>query len=471
MRQRRRTMRTHSFKLLLISLPLFVLSGCETNQPRVEIRQPALPSNYRNSEPTAVASLSLASSPASWWQQYGSTELDRLVKQAVANNSDLRIARLQITQAKIRSDQSRAGKLPTITAPLRAAFQTTGGSTDAQQSSQAGLLATWRVDVWGEQSALIESADLQFWRAVHASENVQRNLIASLVSSYIAYLSAGDGLELARQNDAISQELLKTTEQRFALGDATANELEQLRANLYAQQAIIPSLENQQEDIRITIARLLGTVPGSVELSAKGVDELLLPTVSSGLPSSLLLRRPDIRMMEARMRAANADIEVARARLLPPIDLSVQGGYSGLSIAQLLQPQNFLLSTIASLAVTIFDGGRREGEKAYANAYYEEMVETYAQTVLQAIREVESALSTLRSTNLRLDAQKRSTRATLNLFKIASESFLLGAVDLTTVLDTRKNYQRSVDETQKLKADLLRSYVNLSQALGSTASN
>ena len=171
------------------------------------------------------------------------------------------------------------------------------------------------------------------------------------------------------------------------------------------------------------------------------------------------------------MRAANADIEVARARLLPPIDLSVQGGYSGLSIAQLLQPQNFLLSTIASLAVTIFDGGRREGEKAYANAYYEEMVETYAQTVLQAIREVESALSTLRSTNLRLDAQKRSTRATLNLFKIASESFLLGAVDLTTVLDTRKNYQRSVDETQKLKADLLRSYVNLSQALGSTASN
>jgi NodT family efflux transporter outer membrane factor (OMF) lipoprotein len=356
--------------------------------------------------------------------------------------------------------------MPTLTAPLRAVVQGQGTTSDSQQNSQVGLMGTFRLDVWGEQRALVDSADMQLVRAVHERENIQRNTIGSLVNAYIAYLSVSDSMLIARENEAVAAEMLRTVEKRMALGDATSDELEQQRAALFSQQVVLPGLENQQEDLRTAISRLVGGLPGNLVLSEQGLDALQLPMVQAGLPSALLLGRPDIRMMEARMRAANANIEVARARLLPPIDLSSQVGYSGATLATLFQPQNFLVNTAAALAVSIFDGGVKKGEKAFAQSYYEEMVETYGKTVLQAVREVESALANLKTTGRRMDAQKAVTRSALNIFKIGSDAYAAGAIDQPALLESRKNYQRSADETQRVKAELLRSYANLSYALG-----
>jgi outer membrane protein TolC len=271
---------------------------------------------------------------------------------------------------------------------------------------------------------------------------------------------------IARENEAVAREMLLTVEKRMALGDATAEELEQQRAVLFSNQAMLPGLVNQQEESRNAISRLVGGLPSNLVLSEQGLDALQLPSVQSGLPSALLLSRPDIRMMEARMRAANANIEVARARLLPPIDLSSQVGYSGATLASLFQPQNFLVNTAAALAVSIFDGGVKKGEQAFAQSYYEEMVETYGKTVLQAVREVESALTNLTTTGRRLDAQKAVTRSALNIFKIGSDAYAAGAIDQTALLESRKNYQRSADETQRVKAEMLRSQAALAYALG-----
>ena len=121
---------------------------------------------------------------------------------------------------------------------------------------------------------------------------------------------------------------------------------------------------------------------------------------------------------------------------------------------------------MASLTVTLFDSGRREKEKQFAQTYYQEMVETYGQAVLQAVREVESALSGLRAANLRLEAQRRSNRAALNLYKSATEAYELNALDLGGVLDARKNLQRSEDESLRVKAEVLKAYAGLALALG-----
>ena len=347
-----------------------------------------------------------------------------------------------------------------------AVVQGQGGSTDSQQNSQAGLAGTFRLDVWGEQRALVDSADMQLVRAVHERENVQRNTIGALVNAYIAYLSVSDSMLIARENEAVAAEILRSVEKRMALGDATADDLEQQRAALFSQQVVLPGLENQQEDLRNAISRQVGALPGHLVLSEKGLGALQLPTVQTGLPSALLLGRPDIRMMEARMRAANANIDVARARLLPPVDLSAQVGYTGATLASLLQPQNFIVNTAAALVMSIFDGGVKQGEKAFAQSYYQEMVETYGKTVLQAVRDVESALANLKNTGRRLDARKAVTRSALNLFKIGSDAFAVGAIDQSGLLQSRNNYQRSADETQRAKAELLRAYANLSYALG-----
>ena len=218
--------------------------------------------------------------------------------------------------------------------------------------------------------------------------------------------------------------------------------------------------------MRGTLFSLIGALPGNLVLVGNSLDALQLPSIRVGLPSALLLGRPDIRMMEARMRAANANIEVARARLLPAIDLSAQVGYSGGTFASLLQPQNLLVNTAAALAVSIFDGGMKQGEEAFAQSYYEEMVETYGKTVLQAVREVEGAMTNLETTRRRLNAQNGVTRAALNRFRSSSDAFSVGALDQAGLLESRRNYQRVKDEAKRVTAELLRGYANLSYALG-----
>ncbi len=445
---------------------LLVLAGCESTGPKVDTKAFPVPNAYRYGTTNADADATPGGPVAQWWTNYGSQELDRLVDRALANNADLRIATLQLAQAKIRADQSRAGNLPSFSAPLRAVGQAQGNTADSQNNSQATIASAYRLDVWGEQRSLVESADMQLARAVHERENVQRNVIGNLVSAYIAYLSTSDSILVARENEAVATEVLRSVEKRLALGDATLDDLEQQRAVVFSQQVLIPSLENQQEDLRQTLSRLVGALPGNMALSDKGLDTLQLPSVKTGLPSALLLGRPDIRMTEARMRAANANIEVARSRLLPPIDLSAQMVYSGASLGGLLQPQSLLVTAAAALTVSIFDGGQRKGETAFAQSYHEEMVETYGKTVLQAVRDVESALANLRTANRRLEAQRGVTRAALNLFKQGSDAFALGALDDATLLEYRKRYQISFDEAQRMKSDVLRSYATLANALG-----
>lgn len=444
----------------------WVLTACESTGPKVSANTFPLPASYHNANAVIDAGAPASSVRADWWTQYGSAELNRLVDRCLAHNSELRVATLQVAQAKIRADQARGGRLPSLSAPVRAVVQSRGSNTDSTQNSQVALAAAFRLDVWGEQRALVDSADMQLERAVHERENVQRTTIGNLVSAYIAYLSVSDSIQIARENEAVATDILRNVEKRMVLGDAISEDLEQQRAVVFSQQAVMPSLENQQEDLRNTISRLVGALPGNIVLSDKGLDALQLPTVRTGLPSALLLGRPDIRMMEARMRSADANIDVARARLLPPIDLSSSAGYTGATLATLFQPQNFLVNTAAALAVSIFDGGVKRGEQAFAQSYYEEMVETYGRTVLQAVRDVESALANLKATSRRLEAQKAVTRSALNIFKIGSEAYAAGAIDQSALLESRKNYQRSADETQRAKAEMLRSYATLSYALG-----
>lgn len=405
-------------------------------------------------------------SDGTWWELYGSDELNRLVDRARANNPDLHLATLQVVQAKLRLDQTKAGSSFVLSAPLRTVSQNGGGSADALQSSQVGLQASYRLDIWGEQRALEESAELQTWRAVYERENTQRNVIGTLVMAYITYLEVSDSLETAKQNEALAQEILEAVEKKLALGDATANELEMQKSVVYLQAAQIASLENQRDDALNSLARVLGTTTSELTMREQGLGGIALPEIRPGLPSALLLRRPDIRLVEARLRAANADIDVARARLLPPIDLSAQAGYSALSLSNLFSPQNFVANVIATLAITIFDGGRRQAEKNIAETSRQQLVETYAQTIIQALREVDSAMSALRTSRARMKAQVGISAAALNMMKIASQSYASNAIDLPALLDARRTYQRSQDDLQKAKSDYLRAYATLCFVLG-----
>ena len=463
--------------IISLSLSALLLNSCSSPVlqpdpiPPKQATAIQLPETYRNQ-----TSPSDEATPAIWWKTLENEELNQLIDRALANSPDLRIATVQMVEAKIRADQVTAGGSPTITAPIQLAGQVPGGTVgnipvggsnrDVQRTVQTSLAARWRLDLWGERKALQESADLQFWRSVYERENAQRILLATVTSTYIGYLSSNDALRLAKDEEKLASELLSAVEQKFLLEDATLDQVEQARAQLYAIQAALPGYEQQREEARNSLAFLVGAIPQNFNLTDQGLDSIRAPELPKTLPSMLITERPDIRLVEARLRGAHADIQAARARLLPPVDLISQTGFSGLGPSQLLQSNFFFWNIIGSLTATIFDGGTRDLDKAATQMVYQEMVETYARTVLQSMKEVESALTSLRISQDKLKAQLAVVRVSFNITNTTQQAYELGAVEFGSLLEAQKSYRMQLLAQQQQKSELLKAYVNLYQALG-----
>jgi len=461
-------------RLLAVVLAVcLALAGCQSTPVRSPNEAaPALPNQFRHT--TADALQATPPIATEWWRTLGQGELDELIARALRDNPDLKIAALQIQQAEARALVVRAGGRPTVSLPLIAAAQSSAsavgsapvdGDRTRQNVFQASLQASWRLDVWGEQAAREESAELQVQRARFERDNVRRSVAGSVLVLYVMALSLNDSLRMADEIVQSSEQLLRTVEQRFAASDATITELEQQRAAVHLQRTVLPALLQQQEEVRSQLGQLLGVTTSEVPWPTGGLEGIAMPRVEAGLPSSLLLRRPDVRMMEARMRAAHADVEVARAQFLPTLDLSAQVGQSALRLANLLRPENLFWSAVGSLTAAIFDGGRREGVSAEAKAYYEEMVLTYGKVIHQSLREVENAMSLVRNAGLRHQAQQQAVASARALVASANQAYLAGALDSGGLVDARRNYQRQYDDMLRSKADALRASVMLAQAL------
>ena len=410
-----------------------------------------------------------------WWRVLGSKELDALMDRTIANNADLRIATLRIAQAKARSEQAGADELPAITAPFEARTSAPAGGPGSgapgqeitsRRLYQGSLRADWRLDVWGERLALTESAQMQLWRSIYQRDDARRTVVSSVASQYVEYLSLNDRLRVARETEIVLRGMLDAVSSRLKAGDATITELEQQRAAVFSVRATIPGLELQRENIINSLAQLLGATPGSLELSHRGMDSLIFPRILPGVPANLLLRRPDVRAVEARLLAADADIDLARTRLLPAIDLTSQVGYGSLVFSRLFQPHNLAWSAIATLSATIFDYGKRANEVNFARAVHEELVETYVRVLYSAIRETEDAIATVQMNVKRLDAQNSATRAAKRAWDLSSEAYREGAIDYLTLLDTERTYHRNLDEFHRISMERHKGLVSLFSSLG-----
>lgn len=474
-----------SFTLLLA---IAVITGCATPRDRYATPVVPLPTQFKQAMPTPTAieaprDTEPASKPvalaeaqlAEWWRLLGSPELNALIDRALANNADLRIATLRIVQAKARADQAGADERPTITAPYQAKAEAPesgigslapGATSKSRRTYQLSLRGDWRADLWGERSSLTESADMQLWRSTYQREDTRRLLIANTAATYVEYLSLNDRVRVARETEAVLRDMLESVRARMAAGDATITDLEQQRAAVYAVQATIPALELQRANAANSLAQILGVTPTALTLTDRGLDSLNFPAVLPGVPANLLLRRPDVRVVEARLLAADADIDVARARLLPPLDLTAQVGTGSLVFSQLFQSHTFFWNAIANLSTTIFDSGKRANEVIFARAMHEELVETYVRVLYTAIRETEDAIAAIQMNGRRQDAQQSAADASRRAWELSVESYGAGAIDYLTLLDTERTYHRNLDEFHRIRMERHKGLVALFNALG-----
>lgn len=476
-----------SFSTLLIAA--IVATGCAAPRDRRATPVVPLPTQFKQTTPTPAAMeaprstaeprdkpLALAETQlAEWWRLLGSPELNALVDRALANNADLRIATLRIAQAKARADQASADERPTLTAPYQAKAEAPengigslapGESRKSRRTYQLSLRGDWRADLWGERSSLAESADMQLWRSTYQREDTRRLLIANTAATYVEYLSLNDRVRVARETETVLRDMLTSVHARMDAGDATITDLEQQRAAVYAVQATIPALELQRDNMANSLAQILGVTPTALTLSDRGLDSLSFPAVLPGLPANLLLRRPDVRVVEARLLAADADIDVARARLLPSLDLTAQVGTGSLVFSQLFQPHTVFWNVIANLSATIFDSAKRANEVAFAHAMHEELVETYVRVLYTAIRETEDAIASIQMNGRRQDAQQSAAEASRRAWELSVESYGAGAIDYLALLDTERTYHRNLDEFHRIRMERHKGLVALFSALG-----
>jgi NodT family efflux transporter outer membrane factor (OMF) lipoprotein len=274
-------------------------------------------------------------------------------------------------------------------------------------------------------------------------------------------------LAIARENLAIAERVFELVSARARNGAASALDVSRQEATVLSQRAGLLPLEQLERQTLAALAVLLGRPPEGFDVTATGIVDLEVPEIDPGLPAELLVRRPDLASAEAQLAASNADVAVARAALLPSIQLTGTAGLaSGALLSLVSGGTTSALAIAASLLQPIFDGGRLRGQKAIAESRERELVEVYRRAILSGFRDVEQALvgaSRLgQQEGLQNDVQTRARES----LRLAEVRYRQGADDLLTVLDAQRTLFAAQDQLAQVRLGRLQAAVNLFKALG-----
>ncbi|MFJ4588628.1 efflux transporter outer membrane subunit [Pseudomonas moraviensis] len=410
-----------------------------------------------------------------WWTQFGSPELERLVEQARLGSYDLAAAMARVRQAQASATIAGAPLLPEFKAGLNANRQKLihgKGYSQLDVSPEnrsldyydAELSASYEIDFWGGNRAARDSAAF----AVQASEfdraTVELTLLSGVANSYTQALALREQARIAELNLKNAQNVLHLVQTRFDAGSATALELAQQKSLVAEQQRRLPLVQQQAREAQISLAALLGQPVQALRLPEQSFAQLHWPDIASGVPSDLLSRRPDIASAEARLAAAQADVTVARAAMLPKITLTASLGSGADLAADLLRTTFYNLST--GLTAPIFNNGRLSAERDKAKARQDELLESYRGAIINGFADVEKALSSIRGLDEQRQWQSEELTQAQTAFDIAQSRYQAGAEDLLTVLQTQRTLYAAQDLNVQLRLSRLQASIALYKALG-----
>ncbi|MDD0971743.1 MULTISPECIES: efflux transporter outer membrane subunit [Pseudomonas] len=410
-----------------------------------------------------------------WWKQFGSPELDRLIEQARLGSFDLAAAVARVRQAQAGTVIAGGSQLPEIKAGANANRQKLlrgNGYTqlDADSSNKAvdyfdaNLSASYEIDFWGGKRASRDSAQFAQQASEFDRATVELTLLSGVANTYAQALSLREQSRIAELNLANAQNVLKLVQTRFDSGSATALELAQQKSLVAAQQRQLPLVQQQAQDALISLAALLGRPVQELQTGVEPFDRLQWPTIDAGVPSDLLSRRPDIARAEAQLAAAEADVKVARAAMLPTVTLTAQLGSGANQFDDIIRSPFYNLT--AGLVAPIFNNGRLSAERDKATARQEELLETYRGAIINGFADVEKALNGIRGLDEQRQWQSEELNQAQTAFDIAQSRYQAGAEDLLTVLETQRTLYAAQDLNVQLRLSRLQASIGLYKALG-----
>ncbi len=426
-----------------------------------------LPAHFAHGTPDAVTRWPTQEVLA----DFGSAELDALLARAERDSPDLESAVARVAQAEARSRQARAGTLPTLDAIANGTGYAGGArGANAHEIDWAALLsANYEVDFWGKNRAAAASARA-LAEASRADLATARISVAGAIAAlYFDAVSLRERADLAAADLAAAERLLGVVEARYAAGRVSEVELAAQRATVASAQIALAELRGGEPPLLDTLAVLVGVPPEELHIEARSLAGLREPALVPGLPTALMARRPDVIAAEDALAAAHADVQVARAALLPNLDLTVSGGAQNPAVAAAvitLAGAGYSFTAGATLVQSIFDGGRRRAVIAETEARREELLGQYRRAVLAALSETEDALARIDTLDAERDAEARALAETTRQFAAAQARFDAGAGAFRAVLDAERAQVAARDQAARYRLERLRAYLNLAKALG-----
>ena len=451
---------------------MLLLGACSLAPP---LKTPDVPTAdaYKETGPWTQAQPADRLPRDSWWTLYESAELDELQKRLIAGNPTLAAALANYAQAKALADQARAGLFPTLGLSagvarnrdsLNRPLRLPTGATYYDTNSLGGSVS-YELDLWGQIRNEVAAGEANAAASAADLENARLSLIAQLVDDYVQVRSLDRDSAILDETVQAYTRAVSLTQQRHDAGIAPGLDVSQAQTQLDVARSQASQMLAQRALMEHAIAALLGESASTFSIRPEIVD-IKLPQIPTGVPATLLQRRPDIAGAQRRMIAANANIGVARAAYFPTLTLGAQGGFQSTSYGNLLTAPSAFWAVGPNALLTLFDGGLRKAQVAQARAMFDASAAYYRSTVVGAFQQVEDSLATLNhyhdavvDEKAAVDAAQRTLDFSLALYKQGATDYLTVVTSQTTLLQT---------QLQALNLDTLQltASVDLIRALG-----
>ncbi len=409
-----------------------------------------------------------------WWEVFNDPEINRLVEKVLKNNPDLERAAARILELEYQVVQTRADRFPTLGFKAGAQRQhepesilgpgiPVGGTTNQYSFS---LPASYEVDLWGKYARAEESSRAQLLQEEENRLTLSQSLVSEAISLYLQIQSLERRIQITVQSLKNYRDSVTFVEQRYKRGLTSILDLRQARRTLNQAKGNLPQLRQELGTAQQALAVLLGEYPKTRKPYPQPEDYYKkLKAIPPGLPSELLLRRPDIRAAEAQLQSLNAQIGVAKASRFPSISLTGSYGYASEELSNLFDPGG-IWSLAAGLVQPLFDAGRLKANQRAAEARYSQGLAVYRKAVLEAFREVENALLTRRKQlERRADVLSFLVEARATQ-RVAETRYMRGLVDYLTVLNAQQTRFQAEDQLLRVELTILANRVTLHRALG-----
>lgn len=457
----------------LLLLGAIVLTGCVQLGPDYSTPQLPWVDHWDSQALASVSQRQLQPDFKQWWRVFADPALDRLIAEADAHNSSLKIAGLRVIEARAQLGIAQSGRYPQLQQARADSFyldrNQSGGNHPIDSSAwqhSAGIDVGWELDFWGRFSRAIEAADDTYFAAEANYQDVLILLRAQMAETYFALRTAEARLEIARTNAEQQKRSFEITERLFNSGQTAELDLQQAKTQYLGTLSTIPEFESQVRRTRNALATLIGRPPSPLpELAANtGLIPLVDKAILQDIPANLLLRRPDIRAASLNAAAQSARIGVAETDLYPSLTLLGTIGWSASSVNGSSRSED--LGGGPSLVWNIFDQGRLTNNIRVQDARLQQLIEVYRDAVRQAAREADDAAIGLTSALQREQILRESALSAQRSMTLANVQYLEGYADFQRVLDAQSALLRQQDSYLISRSNAVSSLIALYKALG-----